>query len=539
MKITFRNQVSALKDCMNSFDPASQVTKINCLKNLSALPLVINEDLLHYFDTLLFLTAYPGDPAQLNITEKELSRISAFLHRARKEMPKQLVNTGMPHTKTITRFSHDKVRWLLHHPECNTTLEDFVDPTHTLNDVLMLTLPTIERAETTAGLENMDLMDALKVPSSKRLWFIINELSRLDDQPYIKDHLYERLEPIVCITPKDKAFSKAYNRWPVGKTYFHLDLLKRIDSSIILQAALPSPVQLNAIQKEKAIRVVKNAMVLTARETDPCTYMDENSFRMYHLERGISVAIFGMVSSRQMPLESYVGYTAFKNGFPVSYGGAWIFGERANFGINIFKPYRSGESAFIMAQLLRVYRHVFNLHYFEVEPYQYGLDNPDGIASGAFWFYYRFGFRPLDKKLKEVALREAEKISTRKGYRTSHRVLTSFTTSNIGLRLGDHTPPAVTDIGAKVTAMIHRTYKGDRILAENDCRQKFMAKTRFSLPSDPAEKHVLTEVALWAEAMYIDNDRQLDLMKKMITTKPVDVYAYQDLLLRYSNPAIG
>lgn len=294
MKITFRNQVSSLKDCMNSFDPASHETKINCLKNLRTLPLAINQDLLLYFDTLLFLTAYPGNAAQLLLVEKELLRISRFLQHAEIKRPELLNNTGLPYTKTITRFSHDKVRWLLHHPQCNTTLEDFVDPAHTLNDVLTLTLPTIERAETTAGLENLDLMDALKVPSTKRLWFIINELSRLDDQPYIKDHLYERLEAIVCITPKDKTFSKAYNRLPVDKTYFHLDLLKRIDPSAIMYAPLPSSVQLDAVQKEKAIRVVKNAMVLTARETDPCTYMDENSFRLYHLERGISIAIFGM-----------------------------------------------------------------------------------------------------------------------------------------------------------------------------------------------------------------------------------------------------
>lgn len=539
MKITFRNQVSALKDCMNSFDPANHKTKINCLKNLRALPLAINQDLLQYFDTLLFLIAYPGDGAQLTLAEKELLRISRFLQRAETKSPALLNNTGLPYTKTVTRFSHDKVRWLLHHPQCKTTLEDFVDPAHTLNDVLTLTLPTIERAETTAGLENLDLMDALKVPSTKRLWFIINELSRLDDQPYIKDHLYERLEPIVCITPKDKAFSKAYNRLQVDKTYYHRDLLKRIDPSAILEAAIPSPKLLDGMQKENAIRVAKNAMVLTARETDPCTYMDENSFRLYALERGISIAIFGMVPSRQMPLESYVGYTAFKNGLPVSYGGAWIFGKRANFGINIFTPYRSGESAFIMAQLLRIYRHVFTLHYFEVEPYQYGLDNPDGIASGAFWFYYRFGFRPLDKHLKDIAQLEAQKISSRKGYRTSPKVLTAFTASNIGLRLGDYTPPAVTDIAVKVTSMIHRRYKGDRILAEKDCRQKFMTKTKFSMPADPAEKLVLTEVALWAEAMHIDNERQLKVMKEMIMTKPVDVYAYQELLLRFYNLATG
>ncbi|MBK9983286.1 MAG: hypothetical protein IPP15_12935 [Saprospiraceae bacterium] len=73
--------------------------------------------------------------------------------------------------------------------------------------------------------------------------------------------------------------------------------------------------------------------------------------------------------------------------------GIW---RKSEFWNKIFSnPFRNGESAFILAQLLRVYKHVFKLSYFEVEPYQFGLDNPEGIASGAFWFYYRFGFRPL------------------------------------------------------------------------------------------------------------------------------------------------
>jgi hypothetical protein len=439
----------------------------------------------------------------------------------------------MPYTPVITRFTHDKVRWLMTHPHCTVSLDAFIDPSHTLNDVLKLTLPTIERAETTAGLENLDLMDALKIPAKKRLWFIVNELARLDDLPYIKDHLFDRLEPIVRVTPRDKTFSKAYNRLPVGETYFHKDLLKKINSSEVLNQHVPAPVTLDAARKEEVIRIIKNAMVLTARETDPCTYMEESSLRLYQLERGITIAIFGMVPARQMPLESYIGYTAFKNGFPVSYGGAWIFGALANFGINIFKPYRSGESAFIMAQLLRVYRNVFHLSYFEVEPSQYGLDNPDGIASGAFWFYYRFGFRPLDKHLKGVADKEAEKIKSKKGYRTSPKILTEFTGSNIALNLRGKIPQKVAEIAVRVTGMIQRTYKGNRILAETDCRNKFMIKTGMRQPATIAGNHVLTEVALWAEAMDIRESTQCMLLAEMIKTKPRDVYAYQRVLLKF------
>lgn len=96
--------------------------------------------------------------------------------------------------------------------------------------------------------------------------------------------------------------------------------------------------------------------------------MDERSFSLYELERGVTVAIYGMIPERQLPLESYVGFTLFKNGLPAAYGGAWIFGEYANFGINIFESFRGGESGYMMCQLLRVYKQVFNISFLKSKP---------------------------------------------------------------------------------------------------------------------------------------------------------------------------
>lgn len=493
--------------------------------------LPVNRDLITYFEILLFIIAYPADSKQLFLAEKELMRISRYLKTNRKSQSKLFENSGMPFTSTVTRFSHDGVRWLLAHPHCNTDLNSFETPILQLNEVLRLTLTSVEKSETTAGLGNIALMNTLLVAEKNRLRFIIDELSRLDHLPYVKDHFYDRLELFVRVTPNDKLFSKAYNRLDFTSPFFNHELLKKFEIKDVLNKALPAYAEMS--EGEREISVIKNSMAVTGRETDPTTFMEERSLRLYHLERGISVAIYSMIPSRQLPLESYIGFTSFKNGFPVAYGGAWVFGERANFGINIFESFRNGESAFIMAQLLRVYRHVFNLCYFEVEPYQFGLDNPEGIASGAFWFYYRLGFRSLDKILGQKANEEHEKILTKKGYRTSHKTLIRFTASSIGLKLSRSVPPAVVDITSRVTRMIQHMYNGDRILAETDCRTKFLLKTKIKATHGENQNQVLTEVALWAEAMNIKKTHQLDLLAQMITTKPDDVYAYQDLVISF------
>lgn len=503
------------------------------MQYLAAMPLVPTKVLMLYAETLLFISAYPIDTHQHSLAQKELKRIATFLKRNKKTAPEAFHNSGLPFTPTITRFSHDGVRWLLSNPHCKTSLNAFVAPSLELNDVLKLTLPSLEKSEATIGLGNTELMDILLVSKQDRLRFIINELSRLDDQPYIKDHLFDSLDVYVQVDPKSVSFSKAFNRIPGTTTFFHKELLKKFDSLQLLNSPLPAPVSFSAAEKAEVITVIKNAMALTARETDPTTFMDESSLRMFHLDRGISIAIYSMVPSRQLPLESYIGYTAFKNGFPAAYGGAWVFGERSNFGINIFESFRNGESGYMMMQLLRVYRQEFKISYFEVEPFQFGLDNPDGIESGAYWFYYRFGFRSLSPSLRQLAEKEQLKIRAKSGYRTSAGTLRQFTESSIALQLGSTIPSKVTDITSRITKMIQHRYQGDRLRAEEDCKLKFTLKTKTSATLNDAENQVLTEVSLWAEAVQQKDLQKLSLLLEMITTKPYDVYAYQLLLINY------
>lgn len=530
MRITFRNQAALLREYVNRFDAISNTIRLEALLHLAELPLPTGKDLLTFHDSLLFVAAYPSDQRQAKLAEKALERIAATIQSKRTTPHLSWINSGLPFTPTVARFTHDQVRWLMAHPHCRTTLERFDDAALELNDVLKLTLPAVERSETTAGLANNDLMDVLKVPVRNRLSFLIDELSRLDPLPFIKDHLFDQIGVYVRALPLHRHFSKAFNRLPGIETYFQKEFLKSFDIRALLDQPVNPPQDLDMDEKQQVVRVIKNTMVLTARETDPTTYMDEDSLRLYHLGRGISVAIYTMIPSRQLPLESYVGYTAFKNGYAVSYGGSWVFGSGANFGINIFETFRNGESAYIMAQLLRVYRQVFSIGYFEVEPYQFGLDNPEGIASGAFWFYYKFGFRPLDKELRTLAHNEAGKIKSRKGYRTGPKTLIKLTGSNIGLTLDQKAPQRVPDITLQVTKMIQRSYNGQRQLAEMMCREKFARDTGMQIPVDPGQIQVWTEIALWKEALRVTNPPLLSLMAEMIQAKPTDLYTYQELL---------
>jgi hypothetical protein len=273
-------------------------------------------------------------------------------------------------------------------------------------------------------------------------------------------------------------------------------------------------------------------MTLTSRETDPVSYLDERSLRLFDLERGVSVAIFGMTHDRQLALESYVGFAAFKNGMPVSYGGAWVLGERADFGMNIFEPYRGGESGYLMCQLLRVYRQTFGVRYFEVDAQQFGLDNPEGIRSGAFWFYYRYGFRPTDAALERFARREKARLTARAGARSTRRTLLALTGSNVALNFGGGVPQTLADITTRVTQLVTRRYAGDRPAAEQDCINHALA-AGVRRPRDRDQRAALAELALCARALGALDQPRARLLNLMVKAKPHDVYEYQRLLTAF------
>jgi hypothetical protein len=333
----------------------------------------------------------------------------------------------LPFTKTQASFTHNLLKILASKKELNLSYHSSDEENIELNSILSFTLPDIEKDHTTAGMDQDDLWETLGVKEKDRLSFLLQELNKLNEIPFIKDYLVDKFNLFVTVEPTDKKFSKLHNHLQVEKKYFHSDILKRFDHIQLMNTSLPQAKKLTDSEIERMIEVMQTSLYLLERETDPCTFIDRNSLRYYKLERGISIAIFGMIPERQMSMESYVGYTLFKNGYPAAYGGGWIYGARSLFGINIFEQFRGGESGFILMQLLRTYKQAFNLSYFEVEPYQYGLDNPEGIESGAFWFYYRYGFRPLDRTLNKLANSEFEKIKSKKNYRSSKTTLTKFT----------------------------------------------------------------------------------------------------------------
>ena len=533
MKYFFSHQFKILEQVVSKFDNDANVKKKNLLSTLNKIDLPGEKYILSYHDLLIFICAYPADLQTKELAEKELKRITAF---AKKNASQNIYpeNEGLPFTNTVTRFSPDFLTWLIQHKDLTVEFDSFYNPKLSLNEILNISLPATLKAETTAGLNNIDLLEVLHIKPGQYVPFLLGQLEQFNDQPLLKELFIERMDLYVKLVPKNAGFSRAYNRIPFKDINFHHDLLKQFDFAQLMSEPLDK-LRIPVTDKQhELVNVIRNSMALTVREIDPATFLKADTIRICDLERGLTFAMYSMVAPRQLSLETYFGFTFFKNGFPVSYGGIWVFGRMGKIGLNVFEPFRSGESGYILCQLLRVLKQTLGVSYVEIEPYQFGLDNPGGITSGAFWFYYKYGFRPVSHELKLLAEKEHAKIKGRKNYRSSDKTLLRFTESNVALNMDEEIPINVQTVSTQILKHIKKEWNHNYQSAKQAAAENFCNKVQLQTNTlSSMEKTILEDISLWAISMKINKPAQLQLMKQMIFTKTKDDYKYQKLLLDF------
>ena len=145
----------------------------------------------------------------------------------------------------------------------------------------------------------------------------------------------------------------------------------------------------------------------------------------------------GVPPGKRLPLRAYHAAMIFKNGVPVGYFEGLSICERMESGFNLYYTFRDRETAWFYARTLHIFRHLLGVTVFTLDPYQIGYENEEGIESGAFWFYRKFGFRPTSPPVMKVVLNEEKKMATRSGYRTPARTLRKLAESPMVFELAD------------------------------------------------------------------------------------------------------
>ena len=437
-----------------------------------------------YHDLLLFYCAFPADKKIYELAKMELHHIAMTLKKTTQTNSiKSFARTasGIAHTELFCCYSNAIAQWLINRFPSAVEFDCSEASMDTVRNTLQLLLPGVEFEKTTQGEyglgKRIQLLSAKKNKAALLEW-ILQAFNESKLPLAVKEELYRQLKIFIRWRLTNEHFSRTFLRLPVEKIFYHKDFIKNPDSATIIKQAITKPMKLSKAAKNVLADTMKASLSFQYRETDPISFADTNELELFEMGRGLQIALVGMVKEKRLSLESYIGFMAFKNGVPVSYGGGWLWGHRCKIGINIFAPFRRGESAWLFYQVLRVYYQHFGARYFVVNPYQFGKGNPDGLKSGAFWFYYKAGFRPEESAIRKAADAEWKKIKQNKNYRTPVDVLRQFTFC-YAVWDTDKTIPATksaNQISAAISTWISRHHEGSRKKALEIANKQFQQK---------------------------------------------------------------
>ncbi len=470
-----KDPIAALRALRADFGPGAPARRAALLARCAAVPLRDPRALREHHDLLLFLAAHPDGPQTAPLVEAELARAAeaAAALAARPGAARALVNTGIAGTTVEASLTLDLTAWLAERfpRDVEVAWEDG-SAGDALDELLWALAAPVEcdglLGDDLSTLRWLRLARGGRGPSD--LSWLMGALRALECPPVLLDRVFEGLDLQVRWVLRDPRASTTFGRFPPRPLHsFRGTLQKGVALRRLLGRALPAPQRLSAAARRDLVATVRAALAVRQRETDPVTYANPAEVTLFRLERGVDVAILGMAPERRLPIESFFGYVVARNRVPVGYGGGWVFFDRAEIGVNVFDPFRGGESAYLFGQVLRVYRGHYGVRRFLVDPFQIGRDNPEGIRSGAFWFYYRLGFRPLEAGARSLAASEWERIGADRSYRTPFATLRRLARARLALDCPGEplreNVPELRDVGLAVTSAIGRRFGGDRVAA--------------------------------------------------------------------------
>ena len=509
--------ITQLHAIRNRYGKAFAAEKEKLLNGISVNTIKNKPAAASLYEALLFIGAYPDNKTVQRGANVLLQKLEERI-RSDEKLQYSLYNTGITATSVCAAFSFEMVKWIRKTRPGAITLNSLEAGDAQVQSILSVVMTKAEsEIMQDANAAWKGWLKRLKNKEESLLDQFIAIFDSSDIRPEVKDELWNAIGINVAIEFTEHCSLPA----SLVKAYYHRSLIK--DPATREPMAKPVPAKLDATAAQKILDCCRMILVRKLRELDPVSFTEAGLISFYQLERGFAIALMGMQPERRHPLDSYMGYVVFKNGLPVAYAGSWILFDSARISLNIFTDYRGGESKYIFDQVLQLHAKVYGLKRFTVDPYQLGKENSDGIDSGAFWIYYRAGFRPLQKLQQELAAAEAVKIKADKKYRSPAKVLRTLANSRMQLVMQR---TAVNfdaiELSEAYAAILSTRYKGDRSLAEKNAAKKLAAILHIKNAEDPEMNFVLKNWALLllSNGKALRNNRALkQTLKKLFVLK--------------------
>jgi hypothetical protein len=429
---TLNHLLDQLDELRSRFEARGSISLEQILSRTSRAKVNDVESLVRFHELLLFICAYPQSSRARRLAESLLKGFPKRIEALRDaeidldslEHPEVSGIAGLSVTDTFGFFI---VRWLLKsHPSQVSIYWDWFEDENRLGQTWPRFMPLLEDdAAVEAHIPFQTWLRAARPPAERDLQWLVRQFDSLNRTEKEKAELYDSQQLYVRWQPAYGA-TRTGMRLPVRKIFFHREpLLRRKDVSLRAELEKPSPpLQLLSPQQGEAILdLAREASTTRYRELYGFTHGDAKRVFKTNIGRGVDIFVTGLPAEWRLPLRAYHAALIFKNGVPVGYFEGLSLFERMESGFNLYYTFRDGETAWLYARLLNIFRRLLGVTAFSLDPYQIGHENEEGIESGAFWFYRKLGFRPTKPEIRKLVAREEEKLAVRTAYRTSAATL--------------------------------------------------------------------------------------------------------------------
>jgi hypothetical protein len=468
---TFEKALEQLNSLKKQFSPKSATRILSVLKRTAKLRISDADSLLQLHELLLFVRAHPHNAAVLKQTDAMLKAIPQLVSKLQ-QLEVDLATLEHPEFSGIAglsvtdNFSFPIASWLaLRKPSQVSFYWDWFEDENRIGEWWPTVIPLLEEDSLVEA--NIPFREWLRQARGRK-----SEVTWLVDQ-------FQKFG-----TRKAEIFNaqKLYLQWEYGfeesrtgllgpnsKVFFHNGpLLQRRDVNFKDELNKPPlPLRkLSPVNGQRAIDLARLASTVRYRELYGFTNGDPKSIYQVALGRGIRLQIVSLPPEKRLPLRAYHAAMIYKNRVPIGYFEGVSLFDRMESGFNLYYTFRDGETAWLYAQILRVMKQLTGVKAFSLDPYQIGFENEEGIASGAYWFYRKLGFRSTNKSIQELTQKEETRLATRKNYRTPAATLRRLAQAPMILELdekkyGDWDHFQIRNIGFAVQRLMAQRFGGD------------------------------------------------------------------------------
>jgi len=432
-------------------------------------------------EALVFLRAYPDDERVLETVETMLGRFAdrADLRRHRRG----LVDSGIAGTEIRFVFYWPTALWLAERwPErLSIDWKEFENRSR-LVAFLHLLVPYAE----TPGLDRFDFpaeewLGHLKGAEETDAAFLVRRFRALRADSFLRETLYDGLQVPIRLTPGPGGPSRTQAGAP-SRIHFQTRPLER-DRPDLAKAVRIPPRSVRAVsprEGRKLVHLAREAMVTRGRDLDAFAHADPGAVRLVDCGAGLHFACLEVRPERRLVFEAVYGFLTLKNGVPIGYVLLSSLYRSAEVAYNVFDPFRGAEAAAIYGRALAMAHRLFGAETFAVDPYQLGHDNEEGLASGAWWFYHKLGFRPDDPEVKRIARQELAQMKRDPRHRSSMATLKRLAAETMfydraGLREEALGRLDLGNVGLRVSRYLAKRFGADRERGIRTCAEEAAA----------------------------------------------------------------